>query len=97
MIEATFLIPLTQNGNGKAHPKKLWDNFHAELCDRFGGFTKECKVYGQWMDGNGQVIKDISWKYIVAINNNRIAELKSCLSIFKLIFDQEAIYLSING
>jgi len=97
MIEATFLIPLTQNGNGNRHSKKLWDKFHTELCDTFGGFTKECKVYGQWVNGNGEVIKDHSWKYIVAIDSNRTAELESCLSKFKLIFDQETIYLSVNG
>ena len=100
MIEVTFLIPITQNSNGKYHSKKLWDAFHTDLCDTFGGFTKECKVYGQWKDDNGIVIEDYSWKYIVAIGKERITEmveLRNILCKYKPLFDQECIYLSCKG
>ena len=97
MVESTFLIPMTKNKSSKKHPKELWDKFHDELRDTFGGFTKDTVVYGQWKNSNGETVEDYSQKYTIAIDLDRKLELREMLFKYKLLFKQECIYLSILG
>jgi len=102
ILECSFLVPVRRDANlsdGKAHAAKLWAWLRNELFDRFRGGTRAPVRYsGFYADPDtGESVSDFSYKYIVAIPNSRIDELRKLLAAGCVLFQQKCIYLSVAG
>jgi hypothetical protein len=102
MIECAFLIPVRRDAilsDGEAHDRKLWDWLTDELFNRFHGWTAAPGSYhGYYEDPDThQRVADESYKYIIAVEEARLPELRQLLSAACVFFQQKAIYLSIAG
>ncbi|MBM4074060.1 MAG: hypothetical protein FJ267_00250 [Planctomycetes bacterium] len=102
LVECSFLIPIVRDANladGELHSTESWEWLTDELWDRFGGATIAPGFYeGFYRDPDtGERISDKSRKYIVAVNEDRIPQLKQFLSEVCGVFCQKCIYLNISG
>jgi hypothetical protein len=102
LAECSFLIPLTRDSvlsDGLKHETSAWEWLETELDIRFEGFTEAPGYYrGSYRDPDtGERVNDESKQYVVALDLNRIEELRELLSIACDTFQQKCIYLSIAG
>ena len=102
LLECSFLIPIHRDANlsdGRVHDPEMWDWLTTQLHIRFGGWTAAPGTYqGVYEDlDTHQQVADESYKYIVAINESQVAELRQLLSAGCLLFQQKCIYLSVAG
>ena len=101
-LECSFLIPICRDANlsdGLVHDAETWDWLTTELFNRFGGATAAPGIYqGFYRDPDTQQqVADESYKYIVAIADSRLDELKQLLSAACMLFQQKCIYLNVAG
>ena len=101
-IECSFLIPIRRDANlsdGKPHSRKLWVWLNRELEIRFEGWTVAPGRYeGFYRDPDTQErVSDESVKYIVAVRESSVRELRTLLSAACVLFQQKCIYLSVAG
>jgi hypothetical protein len=101
ILECSFLIPLHRDqeiSDGNSHKPVAWDWLRHELYDRFDGWTLAPDVYeGMWKSPSGLPIADQSRKYIVAIPESKIQNLRTMVADACVQFQQQMIYLSIAG
>ncbi len=97
MIEITFLIPTERNSDREKHSPQLIEWFQGRLFDLFGGFTLAGEVNGAWTDQYGNVIRDTSQQYRVAVEHNREQEVWGLLRDVKKAFDQQCIYAAVTS
>ena len=102
LLECTFLIPLHRDVNlsdGRLHDPETWDWLTNELFNRFGAGTAAPGIYqGFYKDPDThQRVADESYKYIVALEDLRVHELRQLLAAACLLFHQKCIYLSVAG
>lgn len=102
LLECTFLIPLRRDANlsdGSFHKPETWDWFTTQLVNRFRGWTAAPGAYhGYYEDPDThQRVADESYKYIVAVEESYVADLRQLLSTACLLFQQKCIYLSVAG
>jgi hypothetical protein len=102
MIECSFLIPIVRDStlsDGKEHSPELWRWLDAELLLRFGGRTvAPGHQEGFYRDPDtGNRVDDRSIKFTVALENEKIDQLRSLLRAACLFFGQKCIYLSVAG
>lgn len=97
MIEFSVLIPLERNSDRKEHCFTAWDHFEGRLFDLFGGFTNCGEVLGVWADNHGNIVRDKSRHYIVAVEHGREESMWQLLRDSKAQFDQVCIYASITS
>jgi hypothetical protein len=101
-VECAFLIPIVRDANlvdGEPHSTESWEWLTDELWDRFGGATFAPGFYEGFdrdPDTGGRV-SDKSRKYIVAIGEDQVRQLKQLLSEVCGVFCQKCIYLNIAG
>ena len=100
--ECSFLIPIRRDANlsdGKSHSRKLWIWLDRELEERFEGRTVAPGRYeGFYRDPDTQErVSDESVKYIVAVRESNVEELRTLLSAACVLFQQKCIYLSVAG
>jgi hypothetical protein len=101
-LECSFLIPVRRDANlsdGSEHDPDTLDWLATELFVRFRGATiAPGKYQGFYEDPDTHAqVSDESFKYIVAVPETRIAELKQLLSAACVVFQQKCIYLSVAG
>lgn len=97
MIETYFLIPLADN-DGKKFKKKQYKEMEYDIVKRFGGLTKAAGInVGYWVNDEGILFEDKTYKYVLAISEDREEELKEVLSKYCKVFKQECLYLNVNG
>jgi hypothetical protein len=101
-VECSFLIPIVRDANlsdGELHSTTAWELLTDELWDRFGGATIAPGFYeGFYRDPDtGDRVSDKSRKYIVALTEDQIPELKRFLSDICSVFCQKCIYFNISG
>lgn len=102
VLECSFLIPVRRDSNlsdGSEHESELWDWLTAELFNRFRGGTAAPGSYqGFYEDPDThQRVIDESYKFMVAVDEARIPELRQLLSAACIFFQQKCIYLSVAG
>lgn len=102
VVECSFFVPIRRDVNlsdGQLHSTELWEWLDDELFDRFSGRTIAPGLYeGFYRDPDtGERVADESRKYVVALAENQLDELRSLLSAACVRFHQKCIYLSAAG
>ena len=102
IMECSFFVPVRRDVNlsdGELHSTDLWEWLDDELFDRFSGRTIAPGLYdGFYRDPDtGDRVADESRKYVVAIGESQLDELRSLLSVACEKFHQKCIYLSTAG
>ncbi|MGC1275244.1 MAG: hypothetical protein WBC44_16180 [Planctomycetaceae bacterium] len=102
VLECSFLIPLNGDidlSSGELHSVTEWEWLTDQLWIGFGGGTvPQCFYEGFYTDpDSGQRVSDRSRKFVVAIPDDRLDELRSLLAGRCDVFHQMMIYLSVAG
>lgn len=102
VLECSFLIPLRRDAeisDGELHAPQAWQWLRNELYSRFDGWTIAPGIYeGAWKNARTrQPIHDQTRRFIVALAEERVAELRQLLRDACEQFDQQCIYLSVAG
>lgn len=105
-VECSFLIPTVRDSDRQPHEPGLWDLMIVELFQLFGGgqgprarlFVSPDLVSGGWVpSGEKTPILDECQEYRVAIEYERLDELRDFLRWVARAFNQREIYLSVRG
>lgn len=101
-LECSFLIPVRRDANlsdGDEHDPDTLNWLTTELFDRFAGATIAPGRYqGFYKDPDTQArVSDESIKFVVAVPESRVEELRRLLSMACVLFQQKCIYLSVAG
>lgn len=103
-IECHFFVPLVKNSDQKPHSPTAWKLLQNVLRKRFAGLSGPEGIYvklrpipGEYTSKAGEPVGDESYRYIVAVEKNRIDELRELMKKIGNTFDQEAIYFSVRG
>ena len=102
IVECPFLVPIRRDANlsdGMPHSGKLWDWLELQLFKRFdGGTMAPGHFQGFYRDPDTQEkVSDLSNKYIVAVPEARLDELRILLSDLCCYCHQKCIYLEHRG
>ena len=102
LLECSFLIPVRRDANlsdGQLHDPGVWNWLSDELHERFGAQTAAPGLYvGFYEDPDThERVADESFKFIVAVAEARVGELRQLLSAACMLFQQKCIYLSVAG
>ncbi len=100
--ECSFFVPIRRDANlsdGELHSTDVWEWLDDELFDRFSGRTIAPGLYeGFYRDPDTQeCVADESRKFIVAVVEDRLDDLRALLATVCLKFQQKCIYLSAAG
>jgi hypothetical protein len=101
-LECSFLIPHRRDAHlsdGDLHGIEAWHWLDEELVKRFGGRTLAPGFYaGVYTDPDtGQSVPDQSRRYIVAVPEDRVDDVRHLLREACELFWQKCIYLSVAG
>jgi hypothetical protein len=101
-VECSFLIPVRRDADlsdGDLHSIDAWNWLRDQLYDWFAGHTLAPGLYaGVYKDPDtGRPVSDQSRRYIVAVPEDRIDDLRDLLRAACEHFAQKCIYLSIAG
>lgn len=101
-VECSFLIPLRRDAvlsDGELHPVEAWEWLRDELFSQFGGQTLAPGLYqGFYTDPDtGAQVHDESYRFIVAVAESKVPELRLLLQAACVMFAQKCIYLSRAG
>ncbi|MBC7856733.1 MAG: hypothetical protein IAF94_25160 [Pirellulaceae bacterium] len=101
-IECSFLIPLRRDAalsDGELHPVEAWEWLRDELYAQFGGQTLAPGLYqGFYQDPDtGEQVLDESYRFIVAVSEDKIPDLRRLLQAACVMFAQKCIYFSRAG
>ncbi len=93
LVECGFLIPIRRDSrlsDGKPHEAIAWDWLYDELFDAFGvvRFTSVPEI-ADWRDPHGVAVHDQSRPYTVAVEEERVDELRNLLRQACIVFHQE--------
>lgn len=102
LVECSFFIPLAGDNelsSGTAHSVTEWEWLTDQLWLGFGGGTiPQCFYEGFYSDpDSGQRVADRSRRYVVALPESRLDELRRLLEECCDVFHQKMIYLSVAG
>ena len=101
-LECSFFVPIRRDANlsdGELHSTDVWEWLDDELFNRFAGRTIAPGLYdGFYRDPDTQErVADESRKFIVAVADDRLDELRELLAAACVKFQQKCIYLSAAG
>jgi len=101
LMECAFLIPIrgdAQISDGLPHGRKAWFWLDDQLLT-FGGATRALELYRGWYldPDTGKVVKDLSRRYLAALDGRGLRRLRRLLRDACLVFAQKCIYLSVAG
>jgi len=106
LVECAFLIPTVRDSDRLPHPEILWERLRNQLIRLFGGglgprrrlFIAPEHVPGGWLPPGEQVpIFDECKEFRIALEEERLDELRRFLARVARSFDQREIYLSVRG
>jgi len=102
-----FLVPLVRDSDRLPHAPILWRLLQDALLRVVGGFTGPETVLcyrhrettrGVWSPAVGEMpVEDLSRKYVAAVPQERIDELRALLRRVGNSFDQRVMYLEVAG
>lgn len=89
MFEVEFLVPIVDV------PEESYERFQKYLCKKFGGYSKKSGIVsGGWLDDDGNLHKDSSKIYAVAVDGFGDSDkIHPAVKFIKQEFDQEAVYI----
>ena len=101
-VECSFFVPIRRDANlsdGELHSTEVWEWLNDELFDRFSGGTRAPGLYeGFYRDPDTKErVADESRKFIVALPESQLDELRTLLATACVKFQQKCIYLSAAG
>jgi len=102
LIECSFFVPVRRDAHlsdGLPHSSEAWLRLDDAIFDRFGGLTFDPDVYrGAYRDPDtGLRVNDESRRFIVAIAENELNDLRQLLIEVCGWFFQKCIYLNVAG
>jgi hypothetical protein len=106
LVECSFLIPTVRDSDRLPHPGILWRRLRDELIRIFGGVQGPRHrlvlspefVEGGWMPARELApVFDECREFRVALEEERLNELRRFLGRVALSFDQREIYLSVRA
>jgi len=102
-IETYILVPKyyneDENGNRKLVERSKFKKLQQLYIENFGGLTIEEKTStGFWVNEQGKVVQDETYKYIVAIQSwTDVPKLIEIAKFVKEEWKQDAVYINIAG
>ncbi len=97
MIKARLLVPLTDNTGAAFSEAHLW-RLAEQIVETFGGFTSDRELDGAWSSPDGRLHLERVREYEVALDSwFQVAAFLDLARWARAHFEQEAIYLEING
>jgi len=100
-VEVSFLVPLRADanlGDGALHNPAKWQILHQCLYLSFGGWTCTGHVEGCYQDPDTlQPVFDESRRYVVAVEPDRLDEIRAFLGRVGRTFVQKSIYMAVLG
>lgn len=103
-FECAFILPLLRNSDRQPHAPRFWreleDVVNSTFVEGSSGPEQLFQIAptpGRYTDQHGRTVHDESWRYFIALPEERIDELRALLRRACNTFDQEAIYLSVAG
>jgi hypothetical protein len=102
VLQCEFLIPTCRDcevSDGLEHEVEEWEWLDTELFLRFDGGTLAPGLYsGFYRDPDtGQRVNDESHKFIVAVTESKVDQIREMLAAACVRFEQKCIYLSVAG
>ena len=106
LIETYFLVPIREDkrvGNGKRHKVAKWKKLQDDLYKQFRGQTRGANIHYELglaegdYDDMGTRVTDKCRKYIVAMDPERLDEIRDFLKKVADDFKQECIYFNHHG
>lgn len=102
VLECSFFVPIRRDADlsdGELHSTDIWEWLDDELFDRFSGRTIAPGLYdGFYRDPDTQErVADESRKFIVALPESQLDDLRALLATACVKFQQKCIYLSAAG
>ena len=102
LVECSFFIPIhrdSQLSDGSLHNQDVWQKLNDELFARFDGGTAAPDLYrGFYRDPDtGQRVDDESRRFVVAVPESALDEVRRLLAEACDWFQQKCIYLSVAG
>lgn len=106
LVQCEFLVPTVRNSDKQPHQPSAWNNLGTEIRRVFPqGHTGPETFYrgdaltpGEYEDCPEEPpIEDMSRRYLLAIPEQRVEELRLLLRKAANTFDQKAMYLSVRG
>lgn len=102
ILECTFLLPLRRDrslSDGRRQKPAVWEWLDHELFRQFGGATVAPGKYaGFYTDPDtGDKVTDQCYKYIAAIPEEELPNLRDLLRQVCGRFAQKCVYLSVAG
>jgi predicted phage-related endonuclease len=98
-----IFIPITRDrkvagSDGGLHSPETWQWFRELLREVCGGVTVDPDEYeGDWIDEDGDVVTDVSRKYIAGLPEDKLYMLPMILQKAKEEFFQRRIYYQVVG
>lgn len=105
-VQCEFFIPIVRNTDGKPHQPVAWNLLVNEIRRLFPAghsgpelfYRGDSLVPGEYEDNpQSPPIQDLSRRYILAIPEQKVNDLRLLLKMAAHTFDQLAIYLSVAG
>jgi len=102
VLECSFYVPVHRDADlsdGEPHNRTEWDWLDDQLYARFEGGTLAPDLYdGFYKDPDtGQRVDDKSHRFIVAVAQSKLDDIRLLLSEACTVFQQKCIYLSVAG
>ena len=105
-VQCEFFIPIVRNSDKKPHQPVVWNLLVNEIRRLFPAghsgpetfYRGDALVPGEYEESPAMPrVEDISRRYILAIPESKLNDLRLMLRMAAHTFDQQAIYLSVGG
>jgi hypothetical protein len=96
MSMEVFEMPIPRAYNdGRPVPQSVRERFEQAIVDQVGGYTV-IPVRGAWADGNGQVYRDESDLYVIAVDREGADSVIEGLAHLAVeLFEQESVFYTV--
>jgi hypothetical protein len=105
-VQCEFFVPIVRDSDKKPHQPVAWNLLVNEVRRLFPAghsgpetfYRGDSLVPGEYEESPAtQPVQDISRRYILAISEAKVNDLRLLLRMAAHTFDQKAIYLSVAG
>ncbi len=105
-LQCEFFVPIVRNSDKKPHQPVAWNLLVNEIRRLFPAghsgpemfYRGDSLVPGEYEENPGTPpISDISRRYILALPEGKVNDLRLLLRMAAHTFDQQAMYLSVAG
>ena len=106
LVQCEFFVPIVRNSDKKPHQPMAWRAFGNEIRRMFPAghsgpetfYRGDTLVPGEYEDSpEAAPIQDESRRYLLAIPETKIDDLRQLLRKAANTFDQKAMYLAVKG